>query len=156
MDSPEFRFPFASELREQHDALRTAIRWFQAELARGPGERLECARAFQFLRMFREQLVEHFRFEELSGFEGGVSSPDSQIQALTQDLMRQHQGLEKDLLALLERLESMRAQEELPAPLLAWVRSFFSALRRHDAEENALILWISQGPTDFVRHPEIP
>jgi hypothetical protein len=36
------------------------------------------------------------------------------------------------------------------------MRSFFGALRRHDAEENALILWISQGPTDFVRHPEIP
>jgi hypothetical protein len=154
MVGDELRFPFAGELREQHDALRTTMRWFQAELDRGEGERLGCARASEFLRVFREQLVEHFRFEELSGFEGGVSSPDSEIQHWTAELMRQHQALEGRLRALLEHLGGVHADEALPAPLLAELRAFFSSLRRHDAEENALILWISQGPTDFVRQPE--
>jgi hypothetical protein len=154
MPEREPSFPFAGELREQHDALRATLRWFQAELEGTPAGRLGCAPASEFLRVFREQLVEHFRFEELSGFEGGASSPDSEIQNWTAELMRQHRALDERLQGLRRRLAEQDQQGAVPVPLRAELRAFFSALRRHDAEENALILWISQGPTDFVRHPE--
>lgn len=153
MTAPELRFPFAHELQEQHDALRAAVRWFQAELDPGrPGGPAARGAAREFLRVFREQLIRHFRFEELNGFEGGVGSHDPEIQRWTQELIRQHHAFEERMSALEQRLEEAGEGQAVPEPLLAELGAFFSALRRHDAEENALLLWISQGPTDFARH----
>jgi hypothetical protein len=156
MEAPELAFPFAGELHEQHAALRTAIRWLQAELASPDADRRTRARALEFLSVFREQLVQHFRFEELSGFDGGAFSSDSEIQGWTQELMRQHHALEAQLGTLIGRLEADAGAEQVHTELLAELGDFFRALRRHDAEENALILWITQGPTDFVREPSLP
>ncbi len=157
MATAELKFPFARELQEQHDALRAAIRWFRAEAE----QERPCGNAGrgdprEFLRVFREQLSLHFRFEELNGFEGGVGSHDPEIQRWTQELIRQHRAFEVRLNALLLRLEESGDDPGIPAPLLSELGVFFGDLRRHDAEENALLLWISRGPADFERDLEGP
>ncbi|NOT32320.1 MAG: hemerythrin domain-containing protein [Planctomycetes bacterium] len=157
MAIPELCFPFARELQEQHDALRAAVRWFQAEVEPAqPALAAERVNAREFLRVFREQLTQHFRFEELSGFEGGVGAHDPEIQRWTQELIRQHRAFEEHLDALSARLDATALDAGIPAVLLTELGAFFGALRRHDAEENALILWISRGPTDFARDTDGP
>ena len=155
MAAADLKFPFARELQEQHDALRTAVRWFRAEAERSHSSESGRVDAGEFLRVFREQLVQHFRFEELNGFEGGVGSHDPEIQRWTQELIRQHRAFEERLDALLLRLEGPNARK-LSAALLTELGAFFGDLRRHDAEENALLLWISRGPADFARDLEGP
>jgi hypothetical protein len=153
----ELGFPFARELREQHDALRTAVRWFQAELgaqrAREPGR---AAHARDFVREFREQLVQHFRFEELNGFEGAFGSDDPEVQGWARELIRQHHAFERELSGLLEQLELCPAGAAVPGRLLGELAAFFGARRRHDAEENAFMLRISRGPLDFEREAGEP
>lgn len=157
MTALELEFPFSRELREQHDALRAAARWLQAELEQErAGGRAARGDARDSLRVFREQLVQHFRFEERNGFEGGVGSHDPEIQRWTLELVRQHHALEERLDALLSRPEESGSEPGITAPWLTELRAFFAALRRHDAEENALLLWISRGPTDFGRDLEGP
>lgn len=157
MTTPELEFPFARELQEQHDALRVAVRWFQAEVEREQPTRAgERAEAREFLRVFREQLTQHFRFEELSGFGGGVGAHDPELQRWIQELIRQHRAFEERLDALLARLDATGNDAEIPAALLMELGAFLGALRRHDAEENALLLWISRGPTDFARDTHGP
>lgn len=157
MTTPELKFPFARELKEQHDALWATVRWFRSEVEQGrssgPGEYVDEG---AFLRVFREQLVQHFRFEELNGFEGGCGSHDPEIQRWTLEFIRQHHAFEERLDALLVRLEEPGSDGEIPAPLLTELGAFFGDLRRHDAEENALLLWVSRGPTDFARDIEGP
>jgi hypothetical protein len=157
MSEGELGFPFARELREQHDALRAVVRWFQAELgpepAREPGR---AAHARDFLCEFREQLVRHFRFEELNGFEGALGSDDPEVQAWARELVRQHHAFERELTGFLEQLELSPAGSSVPDPLLGELAAFFGALRRHDAEENALMLWISRGPLDIEREGRGP
>lgn len=145
----ELKFPFARELREQHDALRAAVRWFRALAERSGSSESGRADAREFLRVFRDQLVQHFRFEELNGFEGGVGSHDAEIQRWIQELMRQHRAFEGRLDGLLLRLKESGNDQWIP--LLTELGAFFGDLRRHDAEEDALLLWISRGPTDFAR-----
>ncbi len=104
-----------------------------------------------FLRVFREQLVQHFRFEELNGFEGGFGSHDPEIQRWTLELIRQHHEFEARLSAILVRLQESASERGVPAAVLADLGAFFLDLRRHDAQENALLLWIARGPADFPR-----
>lgn len=155
MDDAELKFPFARELEEQHDALRAAVRWYQSELETGIAEGRDGPReAREFLLVFREQLVQHFRFEELNGFEGGFGSDDPELRRWTQELVRQHHAFELRLVALLSRLDQVATSRELPEDWSAELRALLSDLRRHDAEENALMLWIARGPLDFAREPE--
>ncbi len=157
MSDAELKFPFARELEEQHDALRAAVRWFQSELEAGrAGGRDVRREAREFLLVFREQLVQHFRFEELNGFEGGFGSDDPELQRWTRELVRAHHEFEQRLVALLSRLEQAGAGPELPEPWLGELRVLLGDLRRHDAEENALLLWIARGPVDFAREHDPP
>jgi len=144
MSAPELKFPFARELQEQHDAVRAAARWFQVDVERERASGCVSGReALAFLQMFREQLIRHFRFEETNGFEGGLGSSDADIQRWARELVGQHRALEQRLDVLISRLES-GDDRALPVPLLVEWRTFFGALHRHDAEENALLLWIEQ------------
>jgi len=156
MATPELKFPFARELKEQHDALRATVRWFRSEVEQGRSNGSGGPVGDAFLRLFHEQLVKHFRFEELHGFEGGSGSNDPEIQGWTLELFRQHHDLEERLGALIARLEESGSVREIPAPLLTELDAFFAALRQHDAEENALLSWISRGPADFARDTEEP
>ena len=157
MGDAELKFPFARELEEQHDALRAAMRWFDSELeadiAAGRDER---RKAGEFLLVLREQLVQHFRFEELNGFEGGFGSDDPELRRWTQELVRQHHAFERRLDALLSPLEQSGPGPGLPEDWLVGLRALLADLRRHDAEENALMLWIGHGPVDFAHEPESP
>lgn len=136
-------FPFAQELREQHDALRAVVRWFQAEIGAGaPAARAE---AREFLRVLSEQLAEHFRYEELAGLGGALDSRDPRLRIWAQELVRQHRAFEVRTGALRRQLEEAPG-EGLPAPLIAELGELFAGLRRHDAEENALLTWIAQRP----------
>ena len=155
MSDAEPKFPFARELEEQHDALRAAVRWFETELGSGRSEGRSGARAArEFLVPFREQLVGHFRFEERGGLASGFGSDDQGVRSWTQELVRQHHELEQRLDALLVH----PGQDGGSAGRDAWqaeLLAFLGALRRHDAEENSLMLWISRGP-DLAPVPEAP
>lgn len=136
-------FPFARELREQHDALRAVVRWFLAEAGRKPGGRAQHARGLELLRLLRDELHHHFRFEEQGAFQDGLSSGDRSIRAWTQELVRQHRGFEERLGALLCELERSPESGGVPAALLAKLATLLGALRRHDAEETALLRWVA-------------
>lgn len=138
-------FPFARELREQHDALRAVVRWFLAEAGRKPGGPAQHARGLELLRLFRDELHHHFRFEEQGAFQDGMSSRDRSIRGWTQELVRQHRDFEARLDALLGDLERSPAAGGVPAALLAKLANLLGALRRHDAEENALLRWVAGG-----------
>lgn len=149
MATADLKFPFARELREQHDALRTALRWFCAEAEQGrPRGGAAGNAAFEILRVIRDQLIQHFRFEELNGFEGGLGSHEPEIQRRVQELVSQHRAFEARLDGCLDRLGRSGTEPAIPAPLLTDLAAFLVDLRRHDAEENALLLRISRGPID--------
>lgn len=151
MSDTELKFPFARELEEQHDAMRAAMRWLQAEVGperKGPPCSPREARAL--LHPFREQLVLHFRFEERNGFQGGFASDDPEVQRWTQELVRQHHEFEQRLGALVGRLDRIGDGAKITDDWLVELQALLRALRRHDAEENAVLLWISRGPADFA------
>ena len=131
----ELQFPFALELREQHDAVRSTAKWLEVELERSSaaGESLDAV--VETLRVFRTQLVEHFHFEERGGFEGSFGSADPVVRRRAGDLVRQHRALTARLDAALARDDRPRA----PADLVGELRLFFRALRQHDELEDALL-----------------
>ncbi len=145
----ELRFPFARELREQHDALRATARWLLAEIERAADPHEESF-VHGPLRAFRYELGQHFGFEEKSGFEGAFGSPDSEVQRRCGELVRQHRQFERRLDAILVRLDALQGLGQvLPPELRADLRCFFDDLRRHDAEENALAQQITYGAVDL-------
>jgi len=148
MSSTSVRFPFSVELKEQHAALRSTLHWMEAQVAERR-ERVFVERNFLgLLRTFREHLGEHFRFEEVNGFEGGFCSPDAEIQELAGSFVRQHRALEARLDALLDRTAAPPGAEDA-CLLLDELLLFFRQLRRHDALEDAMLQRIVHGPTDL-------
>lgn len=148
MFSSGVRFPFAIELREQHAALRSTLGWMEAEIS-AKGEHIFAERTFLgFLRTWRVHLGQHFRFEELNGFEGGFASSDAEIQELAGSLVRQHRALEARLDALLDRTAAPPGAEDAEE-MLVELRRFFRQLRQHDALEDAMLQRIVHGPTDL-------
>lgn len=133
----EVRFPFTLELREQHAALRSTIRWLESEVDQKRGN-LAGGAFLGLLLAFRDQIVQHFRFEEANGIEGGFGSSDPELHALATGLIRQHRELEQRL------DQAVRGFESAPDPYLALdsllaLRAFFREMRKHDALEDAIL-----------------
>jgi hypothetical protein len=148
MSAPNVRFPFSIELREQHAALRSTLSWLEAQVAQS-GVRVFGERSFlDLLCTWRHHLGEHFRFEEVNGFEGGFGSPDPEIQELTGTFVRQHRALEARLDGLLDRAKAPPGAEDAGL-LLDELLLFFRQLRRHDALEDAMLQRIVHGPLDL-------
>ena len=136
MTTTTIRFPFAIELHEQHAALRSTLRWLEAEIARRRERVFGERRFLALLRTFGDHLRKHFRFEEEHGFEGGVGSRTPEIQELVRGFELQHRSLETRLDALLALTATPTPGIE-PDVLLDECLRFFHELRRHDALENA-------------------
>jgi hemerythrin-like domain-containing protein len=152
MTAHDLAFPFARELHEQHDALRTTARWIEAEVSRLRHSQHREGFLLVPLRAFAHELGEHFRFEERHAF-GLRSGPDAQaalpgparheaLLAFTEE----HRVFERRLASILVRLQAGETLDSLVSPdILADLKGFFDDLRRHDARESA-----------FVAHPEGP
>lgn len=145
----ELGFPFARELGEQHAAVRVTLRWIEAELAR----QASCSRLDdslqRSLRTFRQELGEHFSFEERHGFEGGFDSPEPEIQRVTSRLVREHREFERRMDEILDQL----GKSTTAAGAVAALHAFFDDVRRHDAEESSLLLRIVHGAMEFHEPP---
>lgn len=153
----DLNLPFGRELQEQHEALRASMQRIQSELGSGPShERGGRGDLHECLPVFREQLIQHFRFEERNGFDGGFGLDDPEVERRMHELVLQHHEFEKRLGVFLQHLETAGAGARIPEALLADLGAFFGDLRRHDAEESALFLRIACGPKDFTRGFEGP
>lgn len=150
MAADDLAFPFARELSEQHDALRTTARWIEAEVHR----LRHCQNREGFLlvplRAFAHELGEHFRFEERHAF--GLSARPSPaaatgpIPAEVLGFVGEHRSFERRLATILVRVEAGEALDCVVAPdILADLHDFFDELRRHDARETAFVAH-GQGP----------
>lgn len=147
MTAEELAFPFARELHEQHDALRTTARWIEAEVNR----LRNCQNREGFLlvplRAFAHELGEHFRFEERHAF--GLKEGPTSVRAEPHDpssqgvlaFAEEHRAFERRLATILVRIDSSDALDcVIPADVLADLHCFFDDLRRHDARESAFVL----------------
>lgn len=133
----EVRFPFTLELREQHAALRSTIRWLESEVDLKRGN-LAGGAFLGLLHTFRDQIVQHFRFEEANGIEGGFGSSDPEMHALAYGLIRQHRELEQRLDQAVRGFEGV-ADPYLALDALLALRAFFREMRKHDAIEDAIL-----------------
>jgi hypothetical protein len=133
----EVRFPFTLELREQHAALRSTIRWLESEVDLKRGN-LAGGAFLGLLHTFHEQIVQHFRFEEANGIEGGFGSSDSELHALAAGLIGQHRALETRLAHVVALFEACDDPYLALDALLA-LKTFFRELRKHDALEDAIL-----------------
>jgi hypothetical protein len=133
----EVRFPFTLELREQHAALRSTIRWLESEVDQKRGN-LAGGAFLGLLHTFRDQLLEHFRFEEANGIEGGFGSSDPELHALASGLIRQHRELELRLGQAVSLFEVARDPYFALDALLS-LKAFFREMRKHDALEDAIL-----------------
>jgi hypothetical protein len=148
MSATNVRFPFSIELKEQHAALRSTLHWMEVQVAE-KGERVFGDRSFlALLRTWRDHLLQHFRYEEVNGFEGGFGSPDVEIQELTGTFVRQHRALEARLDWLIDRTSAPPGAED-PFLMLDELLLFFRQLRRHDSLEDAMLQRIVNGPQDL-------
>jgi hypothetical protein len=120
----------------------------EAEVA-AKGERIFVEQGFLGrLRAWSVHLREHFRFEEVNGFEGGFASPDPEIHELTSGFVRQHRALEARMDDVLARAGAPSGAEDA-AELMEELLRFFRQLRQHDAQEDAMLQRIVHGPVDF-------
>jgi hemerythrin HHE cation binding domain-containing protein len=131
-------FPFERELREQHDALRAFVRWLEAELER-PG----ALDVLALLETFGVELARHFRFEEENGLADAFGSRVPEIRRWGAELVRQHVVLGERLCEIRRCAEAARANGA-GRSLDPDIAEFCTALRRHDTEENAFLLWYSR------------
>ncbi|MEQ1892671.1 MAG: hemerythrin domain-containing protein [Planctomycetota bacterium] len=137
MTALDVRFPFTLELREQHAALRSTIRWLESEVDLKRGN-LAGGAFLGLLHTFQEQIVAHFRFEEANGIEGGFGSSDPELHALASGLIRQHRELEQRLALAVQGLD-LAQDPYLALDSLLALRAFFREMRKHDAIEDAIL-----------------
>lgn len=137
MTALDVRFPFTLELREQHAALRSTIRWLESEVDHKRGT-LAGGAFLGLLHTFRDEIVQHFRFEEANGIEGGFGSSDPELHALAHGLIRQHRELEKRIEGVVQGFEGA-PDPYLAIDALLALRAFFREMRKHDALEDAIL-----------------
>lgn len=147
--SSEHGFPFERELREQHDALRASVRWLAAEVDRGAELDLVA-----LLDMFAGELVGHFRFEERHGLAEALGCPALEVRRWGAELVRQHGEMEQRLDELQRCVDALRAAGSARAFPRSELAALLTAIRRHDAEENALLHWLARHPWPRARRPE--
>jgi hypothetical protein len=136
-------FPFSQAIAEEHDAIRTTMKWIENEVARSDaGAPRDSMSLLQTLHGFREHLVTHFAHEERGEFHGGKGALDPEIRSGLDVLTREHRGFEQRIAALIAAIEA--APESLPASFAPVMRGLFEDLRRHDAHETVLLAQITE------------
>ncbi len=122
---------FGNALLEAHRALVEDLRDLEATRATDQPEGLAAR-----LERTRNQLAEHFRFEEQNGYLASVLERYPHLKGPVQHLVGEH----RHLLRSLDELRGEVQQASLPAGDLgqrvaAWIRQ----VRRHERRENVLV-----------------
>jgi hypothetical protein len=119
----EAQTAFEQSQRQLEEALRSPWGWDATELA-------DC------LATVRDDLVDHFRFEEESGYMDPVLMREPRLDRPVQNLLADHRRLRRALDALIDEAKSCRT---LSASFRAKMRAWVEAVRAHEIRENALL-----------------
>jgi hypothetical protein len=132
MENPEALI--AEAIDRAHAALLRDMKELEMVGRRASSNGLETLRAR--LEATRVHLVEHFRFEEESGYMEAVRKLEPRLERAVAQLAEEHIQLLNSLDALRGEIAPMpRANEAVAAKVTAWVQK----VRQHEARENHLV-----------------
>jgi hypothetical protein len=141
-DTGPAQFPAGREIAEEHDAIRSVMRWIETELRRhmesAEGER-DLSAMLGPLRSFLSSLAEHFRFEEESGVLPAAILVRENPEENLRSWREQHQRILMRLNGSIRVLETATSDRPPPASFAGELRDVFADLRAHDAVENDLL-----------------
>ena len=124
----------AVSLERAHAALQKDLRALEAAGRSDVKNDVNALRAR--LNKTRAHVVDHFRFEEDSGYMDSVREREPRLERAVEQLAADHRALLESLDALIEKVHTApRLDPTLGAKVTAWIKD----IQRHEARENRLV-----------------
>jgi hemerythrin len=117
-----------------HASLLDSVKGLERALRTPSGEKLAALRGG--LEAMRDQIAEHFKFEEEYGYLEAVRKRNPQLEMPIKTLAEEHRCLTRELNALLSEANAAATlSEDLKSGVARWIAD----LKRHEHHENQLI-----------------